>query len=89
MGISTRVTAVILAVAASLVDSAPTTPCFPLAHAQGVCVPYCSQGDVMHHTPSVNDTTATLLWFEAGGRGVDSAWLYDHGGYGRAQWYAT
>ena len=78
----------VLALAASLAsaEAALPTPCLDLALAKGVCVPFCSQGDVMHHTPSVNDTSATLLWFEAGGRGVDSAWLYDHGGYGRAQW---
>lgn len=50
-----------------------------------VCMPLASQGDVMKHTPSTNDTVATREWIAAGGRGLDSAWSYDHGGYGHAQ----
>jgi len=55
-----------------------STPCVEVA--TSVCLPFCSNGDVMHHTPSVNDTTASLQWLAAGGRGLDSAWSYDENG---------
>jgi diketogulonate reductase-like aldo/keto reductase len=52
--------------------------------APGVCMPYASDGDVMKHG-QVNDTAAAALWLAAGGRGLDTAWSYDFGGYGHAQ----
>jgi diketogulonate reductase-like aldo/keto reductase len=48
-------------------------------------MPYASDGDEMKHNPSVNDTVSTYRWIMAGGRGIDSAWSYDHGGYGLSQ----
>jgi 2,5-diketo-D-gluconate reductase A len=42
-------------------------------------------GDGMKHDPAVNDTLEISRWLAAGGRGIDTAWSYDHGGYGRSQ----
>ena len=53
--------------------------------ADGVCMPFLSNGDVMKHTPSINDTMSSSRWLAAGGRGLDTAWSYDHGGYGLSQ----
>ena len=49
-----------------------------------LCAAY-SDGDVMKHTPAINDTVSTARWLAVGGRGVDTAWSYDHGGYGHSQ----
>ena len=56
-----------------------------IASAPLVCMPYASDGDEMKHNPTINDTLSTYRWIMAGGRGVDSAWSYDHGGYGLSQ----
>ena len=48
-------------------------------------MPLASDGDIMKHTPEINDTLSTERWLASGGRGVDSAWSYDHGGYGHSQ----
>ena len=40
----------------------------------GYCLPFASNGDVMKHTPSCNDTVAAAMWLKAGGRGLDTAW---------------
>ena len=45
-----------------------------------VCMPFASDGDEMKHHPQINDTLSTYRWIMAGGRGIDSAWSYDHGG---------
>ena len=42
--------------------------------AGGYCLPFASNGDVMKHTPSCNDTMAASMWLKAGGRGLDTAW---------------
>jgi aryl-alcohol dehydrogenase-like predicted oxidoreductase len=42
-------------------------------------MPLVSDGDVMKHTPSINDTTSSARFLAAGGRGLDTAWSYDHG----------
>ena len=57
----------------------------PIASAPLVCMPYASDGDEMKHNPTINDTLSTYRWIMAGGRGIDSAWSYDHGGYGLSQ----
>ena len=46
--------------------------------AGGNCLPFASNGDVMKHTPSCNDTTAALMWLKAGGRGLDTAWSCEY-----------
>jgi len=50
-----------------------------------MCMPFVSDGDGMKHDPAVNDTLEISRWLAAGGRGIDTAWSYDHGGYGRSQ----
>ena len=46
--------------------------------AGGHCLPFASNGDVMKHTPSCNDTMAALMWLKAGGRGLDTAWSCEY-----------
>ena len=64
-----------------------TAACTPqqLQIAPDVCMPFASDGDGMKHDPVVNDTLEISRWLATGGRGIDTAWSYDHGGYGRSQ----
>lgn len=136
----------------TLLSAIVACPVDRIAVGDVLCMPFASDGDVMKHTPAINDTTTvrmrilTLLfiaqkythtrvhirsalpilystplllfridiiislslslslsralslslhppalpsktarWLAAGGRGVDTAWSYDHGGYGHSQ----